>query len=157
MLCCYITKRRSSYAISRSPRDVVIGGFSSGAKTGALIALQHPDLFGNVLSQSGAYQQSNPLVRAEPNALAAMYLAQSRVPVRFYLEYGVYERMSNSDRPIDELVSDEAMTVANRHFRDVLTAKGYDVTYRETGSGHENIHWRATLAEGLMALLPPMR
>jgi enterochelin esterase-like enzyme len=27
------------------------------------------------------------------------------------------------------------------------------VTYRETGGAHEDIHWRSTLAEGLMVLL----
>ena len=63
--------------------------------------------------------------------------------------------MSNADRPIDQLVIDEAITVANRHFRDVLGAKGCDVTYRETGSGHEDIHWRATLGDALIALLKP--
>jgi len=86
-----------------------------------------------------------------------MYLTEQRVPVRLYLEYGLYERMSNAERPIDQLVLDEGITVANRHFRDVLIAKGYDVTFRETGTAHENIHWRATLADGLIALLTPMR
>jgi enterochelin esterase-like enzyme len=38
-------------------------------------------------------------------------------------------------------------------FRDILLAKGYDVTYRETGGDHSFHRWRATLAEGLMALL----
>jgi len=37
----------------------------------------------------------------------------------------------------------------------VLLAKGYDVIYRETGGGHEQLHWRATLADGLITLLPP--
>lgn len=40
-----------------------------------------------------------------------------------------------------------------RRFRDVLIAKGYDVIYRETGAAHNPLHWRATLAEGLMALV----
>lgn len=147
---------RSSYAISKSPRDVVIGGFSSGGKTAALIALKHPDVFGNVLSQSGGFN-SNTSGSSEPNALARMALTERRVPVRFYLEYGLYERMANADRPLDQLVIDEGLTVANRHFRDVLLAKGYDVTYRETGTPHGNLHWRATLADGLMTLLKPMR
>ncbi len=86
-----------------------------------------------------------------------MYLTSPRVPVRFYLDYGVYERMSDANRPLDQLVVDESITVANRHFRDVLVAKGYDVTFRETGTAHEDVHWRATLGDGLIALLKPMR
>jgi enterochelin esterase family protein len=153
---------RSSYAISTSPRDVVVGGFSTGGKRAASIALHYPDRFGNVLSQSGAFhlspaRQENTSLSAEPNALAAMYLTGPRVPVRFYLEYGVYERISNANRALDELALDESITSANRHFRDVLVAKGYDVTYRETGTGHENVHWRATLADGLIELLKPTR
>jgi enterochelin esterase-like enzyme len=153
---------RDSYAISSSPRDVVLGGYSSGGKTAALIALKRPDLFGNVLSQSGAFPQAPVLrnrtsVSAEPNALAQMYLTAPRAPVRLYLEYGLYERMSNAGRPLDELVLDEGITGANRHFRDVLIAKGYDVTSRETGTAHENLHWRATLADGLITLLTPIR
>src|SRR5581483_1616972 len=40
-----------------------------------------------------------------------------------------------------------------RLLRDILQAKGYDFTYHETGGAHEGLHWRATLAEGLIALL----
>jgi hypothetical protein len=46
------------------------------------------------------------------------------------------------------------LTVGNRHFRDVLIAKGYDVTYRETGGAHNNLHFRAMLADALLTLLP---
>jgi enterochelin esterase-like enzyme len=37
----------------------------------------------------------------------------------------------------------------------VLIAQGYDVTYRETATAHESVHWRATLADALMTLLKP--
>jgi len=55
------------------------------------------------------------------------------------------------------MVLDETNTQGNRHFRDVLIAKGYEVIYRETGSAHETIHFRATLADGLMTLLKQYR
>jgi len=42
---------------------------------------------------------------------------------------------------------------ASRRLRDALESRGYDVTYRETGGAHQDLHWRATLAEGLVALL----
>jgi hypothetical protein len=50
------------------------------------------------------------------------------------------------------MVLDETNLMGNRHLRDVLRAKGYDVIYREVGGGHEWVHWRAMLADGLTAL-----
>lgn len=47
------------------------------------------------------------------------------------------------------------MTLSNRHLRDVLIARGYDVTYRETGGAHNNLHFRATFADALLTLLAP--
>jgi enterochelin esterase-like enzyme len=41
----------------------------------------------------------------------------------------------------------------SRRMRDVLLAKGYEVTYRQSASGHDYADWRGTLAEGLMALI----
>ena len=83
-----------------------------------------------------------------------MFADVPRAAVRFYIDSGLYEP-SPSERPADEIALDESNTAGNRHFRDVLRAKGYDVIYKETGGGHDQLHWRATLAEGLMALLPP--
>ena len=91
----------------------------------------------------------------EPNSLSQMYLKQNRVSVRFYLDSGLYEPVPGARLPLDEMVLDETNTAGNRHFRDVLIAKGYDVTFRETGGAHESLHWRATLADGLMTLLKP--
>ena len=45
------------------------------------------------------------------------------------------------------------MLHSNRHFRDVLQAKGYKVHYREINAGHDYYNWQSTLAEGLIALL----
>ena len=56
--------------------------------------------------------------------------------------------------PIHELALSEGLTGGNRHFRDVVIAKGYDVTYRETGGPHNNLHFRATFADALLTLLP---
>jgi enterochelin esterase-like enzyme len=143
---------RRSYRISTSPADTVIGGFSGGAVAAAEIALLRSDVFGNVLSQSGAFRARLPGAE-EPNSMALAYLAAPRKPIRFYLEVGLYDNIPGADGPVYELALDENNLMGNRHLRDVLRAKGYDVTYREVGGGHDNIHWRAMLADGLMALL----
>ncbi len=130
---------RSSYAIRADPRDVVIGGSSAGAVAGARAALQHPTVFGNVLALSGGA------------AMSELYITTPRVPVRFFLSVGLYELAD--DLPFDQMVITESHTLRNRRFRDILRAKGYDVTYHETGGNHSYMQWRAMLAEGLMTLL----
>jgi enterochelin esterase family protein len=143
---------RASYPISTSPADTVIVGFSGGGLAAAEIALVHPDVFGNVLSQSGAFRGRLPGAE-EPNSTAQAYLAAPRKPIRFYLEVGLYDNVPNAHLPLHDLVLDETNLMGNRHLRDVLRAKGYDVIYREVGGGHDWVHWRAMLADGLMTLL----
>ena len=143
---------RASYPISTSPADTVIGGSSGGGLAAAEIALLHSDVFGNVLSQSGAFRGRLPGAE-EPNSTAQAYLAAPRKPIRFYLEVGLYDNVPSAGLPLHEMVLDETNLMGNRHLRDVLRAKGYDVTYREVGGGHEWVHWRAMLADGLMTLL----
>ena len=94
--------------------------------------------------------------RVEPTESGLkLYRSAQRLPIRFYLETGRYDNVPSAGLPLHEMVLDETNTMGNRHFRDVLMAKGYDVTYREVGAQHENVHWRAMLADGLMMLLPP--
>ncbi len=145
---------RSAYAISPSARDTVIGGFSAGGLAASLIALRHSAVFGNVLSQSGAFRLRKP-GGEEPTSIARMWLEAPRMPVRFYLETGLYENAPSANLPLHEMALDEGITASNRHFRDVLVARGYDVTYRETATAHESVHWRSTLADALMTLLKP--
>lgn len=142
---------RASYAISTNPADVIIGGYSAGGRAAAQIALFHPEVFGNVLSQSGAFREASG--GDEPNASARAFLEAPRKPIRFYMEVGRYDNVPAAGRPLYELVLDETNLMGNRHLRDVLRAKGYDVTYREVGGGHDFVHWRAMLADGLITLL----
>jgi enterochelin esterase family protein len=137
---------RSSFALSARPVDVVVGGWSAGGRAATDIALDYPEVFGNVLSQSGAFRGGQ---------LQARYIAADRMPIRFYLDVGLYDNVPWASRPLDEAALDQGLTLANRHMRDILLAKGYDVTYLETGGDHGSLRWRATLADGLMTLLAP--
>ena len=81
----------------------------------ALCGLRRPDVFGRVLSQSGAWNFDGretvavPLVRDGPVA-----------PIRIWMDAGRYETLFEPN---------EAMA-------DLLDRRGYDVTYRRYPAGH---------------------
>lgn len=119
----------------------VVAGSSYGGLAASYVALRYPQVFGNVLSQSGSYWWAPP--GEEPEWLTRQYVEAPRLPVRFYLEAGQFEQ-GDGQLGIFE---------TTRHLRDVLRAKGYPVVHREWASGHDYLNWRGTLAEGLLALI----
>ncbi len=128
------------------PNQTIVGGASMGGLSAACAAFQHPEVFGNVLSQSGSYWWS-PDKDPEDQWLTRQIAQKPRQPINFYLSIGLLE----SEQAFrGGLVS---MLHSNRHFRDVLQAKGYSVRYQEINSGHDPYNWQATLGDGLMALL----
>ena len=134
------------YHVSIEPRSNVIGGLSAGGFAAAQIALRHPELFGNVLSQSGAFWWAPNLEKgAERNVLARDYASQPRRELRFFLEAGLFE---NDVSGVGGQILEH-----NRHLRDVLRAKGYEVRYQEFPGGHDRLHWRGSLADGLLSLI----
>jgi enterochelin esterase family protein len=139
---------RRTYHATRDPRRTVIAGLSYGGIAAAFAAARHPAVYGNVLSQSGSYWWSQDDVD-EGEAHVRDYAARPRLPLRFWMEVGAFESGSPK-RATDQLA-------ANRHMRDILTARGYEVSYREFAGAHEYISWRGTLGDGLVALLarPP--
>lgn len=120
----------------------VIGGSSYGGLASSYAALRHPEVFGNVLSQSGSYWWGQP--GGEDQWLTRQYAAVRRLPIRFYLVAGQFETGRAGQPGIFE---------TNRHLRDVLQAKGYVVTHREVAGGHDYLSWRGTLSDGLIDLI----
>lgn len=124
-----------------------LAGASYGGLASACVALQHPRRFGNVLSQSGSYWWAPDAAPGQPSAepvwLARRYADAPRQPIRFWLEAGRFETGRGQAGILE----------TNRHLRDVLRAKGYQVAHREFSGGHDWYHWRGTLADGLVALL----
>ncbi|WDD94590.1 DUF3327 domain-containing protein [Burkholderia sp. FERM BP-3421] len=132
--------------VSAAPARTVVAGSSYGGLASAYVALRHPELFGNVLSQSGSFWWAPAQGDAHTRAaewLTREYAAAERLPVRFYLESGRFE---DGKGPT-------GIGTTSRHLRDVLVARAYPVTYAETASGHDYLHWRGSLACGLIALL----
>ena len=135
---------RERWRITRDPGRTVVAGQSLGGLTAAFSALERPDLFGNVLSQSGSFQLK-PEADEEPERLAGRFAEEDRLPLRFYVNAGRLETWLNRGEP--------SLLTANRHLRDVLRAKGYELRYEEFAGGHDYLWWRDKLADGLVALL----
>jgi enterochelin esterase-like enzyme len=97
-----------------------------------------------VLSQSGAFWRAFEGEGAsDPQWLAAQFEKMPRRDTRFYIDVGGAETSAAGG----------TFKAANAHLRDVLTQRGYSVVYNEVPGGeHEYIHWRATIADGLIAL-----
>jgi enterochelin esterase family protein len=136
---------RQRYPLTSDPARIVVGGSSYGGLAAAFAALRHPDVFGNVLSQSGAFWWK-PEDDREYEWLARHVAAGPTRPLRFYLEVGLLEAGPMAGNAPDQVV-------VNRHLCTVLHAKGYPVHYREYNGGHEYVCWRGTLADGLLSLL----
>jgi enterochelin esterase family protein len=144
---------RQRYAVSADPRRVIVRGLSLGGLMASYCALRRPDVFGNVLSQSGSYPwypeaegggsaASSRPSGGEPGWLTRQYVDAPRRDVSFYLEAGSFEDISHN-----------GLLTENRRFRDVLRAKGYVVHYSEFTGGHDPVNWRGSFADGLIALV----
>jgi len=103
-----------------------------GASMGGLISLytavRLPEIFGYVLSQSGAFDEYfiiNDLIRlSDP------------MPLKIWMDVGVFD-----------FLYDE-----NIRMHALLQSKGYDVTFTEYSGGHNYPSWRNDLWRGLEAL-----
>ncbi len=160
---------RERFNVTKDPRRVVIAGASAGGGGAMYAALQHSNVFGNVLSQSAGLPSPERLQgyaerisRANTDDrhiveeiedrsltegvyLAKLFIAAPKRPIRFYMDVGTFE--------VDFMGGGLGALEPNRHMRDVLLAKGYDVQYQEYIGGHDYINWRGTFADGVIALL----
>lgn len=158
---------REHYNITKDPKQTVVTGNSAGGLAAPYVALRHPEIFGNVLSASGAFWWSfehnggvcggrcpdsggrggeySRDATTEGNWMAKQFLGSPKLPLRFYLAAGTFESDSNG--------GGGNILETTRQLRDVLLAKGYEVQYRQYVGGHDGLSWRGALADGLIALL----
>ncbi|WP_144394517.1 alpha/beta hydrolase [Pleionea sediminis] len=129
-----------------SSDKVIISGPSRAAYAAANTALRYSTIFGGVLSQSGSFyytKESNenwPIYPEFEGVLLKHIKDKETLPVRFYLDVGLYDLGLGR-------------VGINRQLRDILSLKGYSVSYYEYKGGHGHLNWRHTLARGVKALL----
>ena len=150
---------RANYHATDRPEQTIIGGTSLGGLQAAFVGLRHSEVFGNVLSQSGAFGWT-PNGEKEPEWLTRQFAASPRLPLRFSFEAGLLEgtwwwrdlMAKLPDAPPANLI-DPTRLAANRNLRDTLQSKGYSVHYTEFNGNHTLFNWRGTLASHLIALV----
>jgi len=140
---------RAHWHVTTDPRRTIITGSSAGGLGAAYVALEKPEIFGNVLSQSGAFWRGAEASNDAPYEwLTAQVAAKPRRNVRFYMDVGEYEDHATLGG------SGPNFLEANRRFRDALLAKGYQVNYAEVLAGqHAPQYWMRTLPSALVELL----
>ncbi len=120
----------------------IVMGASLGGLVSATLALEHPDLFQTVVSQSGAFLGS-------PEELD-FYKGKSS---------WVLETLQNSEHLALRWYSDvgtiEWLTSINRKVHEVLLQKVYDHVYKERNAGHNWVNWRNGLGSALLFALKP--
>ena len=158
---------RSHYNVTKDAKQTVIIGYSAGGLAAPYVALRHAQVFGNVLSLSGAFWwsfehnggvcgprcpdsggtggENSKDATTEGNFLVKEFLASPKLPLRFYFAAGTFE--------IDRDGGGGGILESTRHLRDVLLAKGYQVHYQQFVGGHDGLSWRGGLGDGLITLL----
>ena len=136
------------YRVSTDPHRAIITGSSAGGLAAAYVAFERPDLFGNVLSQSGAFWRGAEASNAPPYEWLTAHIAASpKRDVRFFLDVG--------DQEFHGTLGGAGPSIrdANRRLRDVLQSRGYVLTYTEVPGGqHAPMYWRQRLPMGISAL-----
>lgn len=111
-------------------------GASLGGLVSATLALEHPDKFGTVVTQSGAFLGSPEdldFYRGASSWVLKTLQRKEPLNLRWYLDVGTLEWLTD----------------INRQVRDALEAKGYDYAYEERSAGHNWTNWRNGLAQAL--------
>lgn len=132
----------TKYNVTNTPKNTIIGGHSIGGLTAAYLGLSYPNIFGNVLSQSGSFFWK-PKSEVAPEWLINKYESIPKLPLNFYITYGVLE---NSPKAGPTLIQ------SNQRFIKLLRDRDYKVISSQFQSGHDYLNWGETLAEGLIAL-----
>lgn len=125
---------RERYPVSKEREGLVIGGSSLGGTVSLHLALQHPTVCSQVLSQSGAFmQQTIDEVMRQPT------LSHLRV----------YQSIGLSETAVSTQMGTLDLVARNREMRQHLMEKGAQVAYYEEEGDHTWGFWQRELPRAL--------
>ncbi len=156
--------------MSKKPEDTTIAGFSMGGNAATQIGTRHPERFGNVISQSGAFWMGGPdpvsdkLFNPTEGLLTKLehqnYANNSANPNNehekkqcFYLNAGKLETGLTALTPDGQLLQSPdgvALLTANRNFEKFLQSKGVACKLEEYSGDHCFAQWQNDLVDGLI-------
>ena len=134
---------RENYNGTTDPHQTVIGGISLGGLASTFMSFYHPDIFGKVLSQSGAFWRDTCRVDNYDNEirndwLINQFIQSDKKPIKIFMDWGLQENM---------------VLGSNRKMARVLNQKGYDFKYIEFNGWHDWANSRKTFPDGLIYLM----
>src|SRR3990167_2437504 len=141
----FILHLRSQFNVANDAGHTIITGASCGGEAAFYAALRHPEVFGNVVSQSGALQFSR-----EKIAEAFTHFAQQHHDTHFVMDAGSYETGL-----FDESVS---LVAANLGMQAKMREYGHAVNYHysEFTGGHSYLCWQASWPHSLAEVFSNM-
>ncbi|MEP6984976.1 MAG: alpha/beta hydrolase-fold protein [Chloroflexota bacterium] len=122
--------------IEENPGAYGILGASMGGLMALYCGLRLPEVFGKVISQSGAFGFD---LMGNESVIYDLVRLYERRPIKIWMDVGRYEWL---------------LTV-NRKMHGVLNAQGYAPIYREYSGGHNYTAWRNDVVLALEALFAP--
>ncbi|MCX8056189.1 MAG: alpha/beta hydrolase-fold protein [Ignavibacteria bacterium] len=121
---------RNRYRVKSGPQNCAVGGASNGGNISLYLALNYPNVFGNVAAQS-----SNVI-----SSISQGFQNNPKLNLKVYLDIGKYD--------ISVLIP------LVRNLRSILQSKGYEMIYREYNEGHSWGNWRAHIDDYLKFFFP---
>ncbi len=119
--------------IEENPGAYGILGASMGGLMALYSGLRLPQVFGKILSQSGAFGFD---LIGEETVIYDLIRLNERLPIDIWMDVGRYEWL----------------LPMNRKMHALLKAQGYALTYREYSGGHNFTSWRDDVVLGLETL-----
>ena len=116
-----------------NPGEFGVLGASMGGLMAMYIGSRLPQVFGNVLCQSGAFSWAG-----FDMVVFDLLAYTQRYPLKIWMDVGKYDLPGLSD--------------SNQRMKDMLSQMGYPLTYREYHAGHNYSAWRDDIWRGLEAL-----
>lgn len=119
--------------VTKTPGAYGVLGASMGGLIALYTAFRLPEIFGHVLSQSGAFGFD---LEGHQMVIYDMLRELMLRPLKIWMDVGRYEFLHD----------------ANERMHKLLNVRGYDVAYREYPGGHNYTSWRNDVWRGLEAL-----